>query len=371
MNKNLLHIIFLGLLLCFNLNAQVTIGSDIPPLKGAILDLKQRQSDGANANSDQGFIIPRVSLTDSVNLYPMLKGTEANYNTLKTEHTGLIVYNTNTTSYFRPGMYLWNSAKWIHLGTITAQNGITQSGDVFELGGTLTKNTTIDLNDKDILINQGAGYIGVGTTSPKASVHINGTAAEPLILENMKYVSDDYNDIDVNNPQYYDVRISNTGVLRKRPPIVQDLNEPVLYNLQKTTRIAVGDNFGNNGSLITWERSGTNHDYIVLPENGAYIFSLRLYGDVSGYGNAGTSFYVSLFRNAATRENLFDIAEITILRSTGYNRATYSINMTVTGKAGDKVYIKMGKVTGGAFDWELKSGGALQANKTSMIFWKL
>ena len=301
----------------------------------------------------------------------MLTGTEVDYEIQKSQHTGLIVYNTNTTSYFRPGIHLWNSSKWIRLGTTTAQNGITLTNDTIELGGTLTKNTTIDLKDKNIIINKGYGNIGVGTASPKASIHVNATTEEPLILENMKYVSDEKNDIDAINTQYYDVRISDAGVLRKRPPIVQNLNEPILYNLQKTTKIAVGDNFGNNGSLITWERYGINQDHIVLPEDGAYVFSFRLYGDAGGSGNAGTSFYLSIFKNGNTNQYLFDIAEITILRASGYSRATYSINMTVTGKAGDKIYSKIGRVTGGAFDWELKSGGAIQANKTSMIFWKL
>jgi len=46
------------------LKAQVTIGMSSLPVKGALLDLKQREDLTGKTNSSMGMMLPRVLLTD-------------------------------------------------------------------------------------------------------------------------------------------------------------------------------------------------------------------------------------------------------------------------------------------------------------------
>ena len=96
--------------------AQVTIGSDVEPVGGAALDIKQQQKDDGSANSTLGLALPRVNLTDLNKLYPMFTGT---YNAGEgPKHTGLTVYNVNDSRCARicPGIYVWKGAEWVKLG---------------------------------------------------------------------------------------------------------------------------------------------------------------------------------------------------------------------------------------------------------------
>lgn len=113
--------IFLLLMLTSNIFAQVTIGSTIPPLKGALLDLKDGTVDPNNlgVTASRGLGLPRValqaisgdlgkSLDSSVNI-------EGNLD--KDEHIGLVVYNTNKdesseATRLCPGIHVWNGEKW-------------------------------------------------------------------------------------------------------------------------------------------------------------------------------------------------------------------------------------------------------------------
>lgn len=121
-------------LLCFTailfsiheVKAQVTIGSNIPANKGALLDLKENSNN--IANSVRGLLLPRVSLTDMSNLYPMFESQSAPgtpneyYNTAEKKndqdalHTGLWVYNLNSCKGFSPGTYAWIGDKWKLIG---------------------------------------------------------------------------------------------------------------------------------------------------------------------------------------------------------------------------------------------------------------
>jgi len=101
--------------------AQVTVGLGSPPVEGAILQLKQR--DNIGANSTKGLALPRVSLTDLNNLFPMFtdngaggynEGVKADQDAM---HIGLTVYNVNTVGcIIRQGVFTWEGDKWIQLG---------------------------------------------------------------------------------------------------------------------------------------------------------------------------------------------------------------------------------------------------------------
>lgn len=98
--------------------AQVTVGSQYEPEKGALLDIKGNNNTGAN--STKGLGIPRVMLSNLSELYPMY-GTAGYEDTeytqykdlLKQKHAGLTVYNLTENEMLVPGFYLWDGSKWL------------------------------------------------------------------------------------------------------------------------------------------------------------------------------------------------------------------------------------------------------------------
>jgi hypothetical protein len=109
-----------------NLSAQVTVGSNLAPNKGALLDLKTRQMStkpvaGADQNNytteSGGLLLPRVKLVTDNSLAPLLTSAEEASDSLKYLLTGLMVYNISTvgslpTPSLFPAVYTWNGEKW-------------------------------------------------------------------------------------------------------------------------------------------------------------------------------------------------------------------------------------------------------------------
>jgi hypothetical protein len=106
------------------IHAQVTIGADIAPLPGSLLDVKETDTKDTNdANATKGVMLPRVRLSDLDNLYPMFGSSgspsseyTANKSKLDIKHTGLTVYNVHesATDSLKKGIYHWNGSKWIY-----------------------------------------------------------------------------------------------------------------------------------------------------------------------------------------------------------------------------------------------------------------
>lgn len=120
--------IILALLSTASVRAQVTIGSDNPPNKGAMLDLKEYEDETAlsgGRNAARGMMMPRIRLTD-LNSMSDLSIPANEY----LEHTGLVVYNLNQCLDYgvtdSKGLYVWDGKKWIRLGKKS------QSPEVFE-----------------------------------------------------------------------------------------------------------------------------------------------------------------------------------------------------------------------------------------------
>ncbi|MGI5828398.1 MAG: site-specific integrase, partial [Patescibacteria group bacterium] len=67
----------------------------------------------------------------------------------------------------------------------TAGNGLTLNGSEFELGGTLNRLTTIDLNSNDLAFF-GTGNVGIGTTSPDYKLHVltSNNAPDGILVRN-------------------------------------------------------------------------------------------------------------------------------------------------------------------------------------------
>ncbi len=109
-----------------NLRAQVTIGMETPSVKGALLQLKEKDNTDGDANATRGLILPRVKLTSltitsgddlATTIENAVEGSAMEWD--KEKHTGLSVYNLtdNTASggNICPGVYAWNGSKWIRL----------------------------------------------------------------------------------------------------------------------------------------------------------------------------------------------------------------------------------------------------------------
>jgi len=123
--------------LCFESQAQVTIGMESSPAKGALLQLKNKEvanptsvTDATNATVDKdggGLGLPRVMLVNKTTLEPFVMADASwttNTGKVKEKHAGLVVYNiyvsptteTDANKTFQQGLYVWNGATWSLVG---------------------------------------------------------------------------------------------------------------------------------------------------------------------------------------------------------------------------------------------------------------
>lgn len=94
--------LFVLLSLILSLQAQVTIGSGIPPDENALLDLKEDDS----GNSTRGLLLPRVQLRDIYDPLPL------------TEHKeGMFIYNIVENGFVEPGVYYNTGERWEKVNT--------------------------------------------------------------------------------------------------------------------------------------------------------------------------------------------------------------------------------------------------------------
>ena len=177
------------------LSAQVGVGTDESPLEGSLLQLKEKKGVSDDAlNAYKGLAMPRVYLMQEDQLYPMFlnnpadltSGPNAMYSGMKSAldktHTGLVVYNVNTTVPFAKGLYIWDGSVWKPIAgggsSVTAGNGLTKTGDNIALGGALSGATTVTLGANDLLFGTaGAGKVGIGgsPTDPSAILEVAAT----------------------------------------------------------------------------------------------------------------------------------------------------------------------------------------------------
>ncbi len=112
--------------------SQVTVGANTPPAKAAILEIRDTEQpntpptaahDVSNATAWKGGLgLPRVQLVKKNTLEPFI-GTgdndwiNATTSFIKEKHAGLVVYNLAiTTDGLKPGVYVWDGAKWATIG---------------------------------------------------------------------------------------------------------------------------------------------------------------------------------------------------------------------------------------------------------------
>src|SRR5260221_4126915 len=126
------------------------------------------------AGGNKGFLAPQVALTALNAAGPVT--APAN---------GLLVYNTATAgtspNNVMPGYYYWNGAQWVMIIGSTMAN---PSGNIYTNDGTLAGNRTVTMGANSLnfagtngnLAIATTGNVGVGTTTPAATLDVNGTA---------------------------------------------------------------------------------------------------------------------------------------------------------------------------------------------------
>lgn len=126
LNLKLLLLVVFSLFCINNINAQVSIGSQTPPAKADLLEIKNKEpTNESNETSDKGGLgLPRVSLVNRKTLEPFVKTTDTDWTNptakIKKKHTGLTVYNVTETNknetdinkIFYKGIYVWDGEEW-------------------------------------------------------------------------------------------------------------------------------------------------------------------------------------------------------------------------------------------------------------------
>lgn len=145
--------------------SQVGINTDTPK---ATLDIVATPSD---LTKTDGFIAPRILGND-------LASKDALYTSAQ---TGAIVYATaavstptaKTTNVTSVGYYYFDGTVWVKMtpATVTADNGLTKTGNNIQLGGTLLKNTEIITAGFNTSFS-GTGNVGVGTNVPSERLDV-------------------------------------------------------------------------------------------------------------------------------------------------------------------------------------------------------
>lgn len=114
----------------------MTIGKAEKPETGALLQLKNKETEDNGANANKGLLLPRVKLTSMTSLVDISKAdTESD-----SQYIGLVVYNTEErpacyTDDFQRGIHIWSGDRWNNIGasqTVAYRKGTlvdTRTGD--------------------------------------------------------------------------------------------------------------------------------------------------------------------------------------------------------------------------------------------------
>jgi len=105
--------------------------------------------------NNKGLLIPRVALTQTTSSSPIVSPA-----------TSLLVYNTATINDVTPGYYYWDGTKWVRLGS--GNGNITCNTANFVLKSNGTDATCSQIFDDGT-------NVGIGTMTPTAKLHVNGT----------------------------------------------------------------------------------------------------------------------------------------------------------------------------------------------------
>ncbi|MCC9069995.1 hypothetical protein LNQ49_00055 [Flavobacterium sp. F-65] len=361
---------------------QTTIGSPKAPHPSAILELD---------SSTKGVLLPIVTLQSSKDM-----------TTIRAPANGLLVYNSGLHPDFQHKGYMsWDGIEWRLLV------------DTSSIKATLSINSIIDTSLSPNAYDANKPYNGIlevryiggnGGSYPRGTPYTHKGLTFELQPGKLGATGILVYKVTGKPLVSFPSKITNVPIIFQETTLAtKDIGgSQVIESSQYTLYSNVIANFGVNGgngvekgyggSLMKWGKKGQQKE-IILPETGSYSFSFRLYGTaiLAPPSNTALPVYIAAFKQKGATpvikpsnvininpmtDNLLDIAEMTIIKAVGYNQITYSINLTISGKAGDKIYFTISSVNVDptySFKWALKNGDGddAVANRSSMIFWKL
>ncbi|MDR2497497.1 MAG: hypothetical protein LBD21_10270 [Tannerellaceae bacterium] len=178
--------------------AQMTVGSDSRPERAALLELKTQEpanppstNDPANVTSNRGgLMLPRVMLIDTATLEPFIAVNNPDWidnqrTKIKETHAGLTVYNLTSSSMFTPGYYTWNGSRWDDTRQFTygANEGLIIIDDSLHIGGSITKDVTVNTNGHAVNFSGSAPlHLNMPVTLSDSLIYTYGKPGEGKIM---------------------------------------------------------------------------------------------------------------------------------------------------------------------------------------------
>ena len=379
--------------------AQVGINTQ-SPLVG--LHVTTFSTDGSTA---EGIIAPNLTRAQLIS-------KDAKYTAA---HKGAFVFitaidgtaTTKTAKVSTTGYYYFDGVEWKHFNDKlqNADNGLSVNNATVQLGGNLTKATTI---------TQGANLLNIISTNTSSSTAIFGSNNAALKLEavNKGFMpprvaltsNTDATTVPVASGDKGMVVFHTNGAVMEEGvylwnggswkqlitqiPVAPTTQVNMYY---QTAGIDAGLASGTDHSqmvVIPFSTSYTTHNPkpITLPETGSYAFNIKLYSRVvksDGSNPSTTSSYKYIcYVGIWVNSTLQDVSEVFISSlpfygSTAINHASVNnVVLGASGQAGDVVEIRLGYLlaTAGSGNRVVSSGFTTltpRSDRTSMLFWKL
>lgn len=381
--KNLayLYIAFACFIITSNATAQVTIGSNVSPEGGSVLDIKEFTPKSENQTSDKGVVLPRVLLTNKNELYPMYWNISTNSEVaeytsnkadLKRTHVGMTVFNVTNTGDFVSGVHTWTGTEWRKIDdSPVIQPQITS---LICSGSQMTPNTyTPSVPFEGILKVPYLGGNG-GSYSGTAAASIGNGLSMERIGGKLAYGGGEvmyriFGIPSVSSPTA--TTIPSIDFLGQSCSSIKIGDGMIGINLKNlTSDVTISTTYNS----VSGDHSQANQlpfGDITITESGSYAFSLRLYGRIGTTSQNRLPFYIYLQKN--NKSTLIDAAEIdVVVLGLPSNQQDYSYSVTLGGTfdAGDKVIISM--LRPDLSNWTLRQGlSSTSAIRTSLIYWKL
>ena len=226
-------------------------------------------------SSNKGFLLPRIALKSIESPTP-----------LKSLTKGMIVYNTSTTNELTPGLYYCDGIQWIKVNTkLNAPEPDMNQYDYWSLKGNnnvTTKNFLGPINNAPLIIKTNnlerlrvteKGWVGIGTSTPKATLEVNGQLVidsislgniftDKILVVNpsdgiVKYIAASTYAYGVQN--YNEVVAYNGKTIFTTPAIISDVNKISLYRNGVLISFVI-----NNSTSIVSELPCTQGDQIRI-----------------------------------------------------------------------------------------------------------
>ncbi|NDW10277.1 hypothetical protein D0T56_11495 [Dysgonomonas sp. 520] len=380
------------LLVGFKAYGQVGINTETP---GATMHITPTKTDGTTA---EGIIAPNLTRAQLI-------GKDAQYSTAQ---RGSIVYvtsltgttTTKTAKVTSVGYYYFDGSLWQPF-----ISSLPASTEPWYVQGSTTQATS---NTQNIFQT---GNVAIGSnTSSSYKFQVTGTSN---ITGNARMASlaKIGSGTTFNSSAQLELSDANKGLLLNRvaltaanvkAPVTNAVAGMMVYNTTSNANVTPGVYYWNG---VNWIRMVTevpnselnlrdlqvactslpndanntnkgalmNMETLIIPEDGSYAFSFRLYGSyikvTGGTGNTGI-YYIAMLAN----EKLVDTAEMDIIHG-AVSAMTYSVTLGAKLAAGDVITFRLSHhpVNGSLYPWNLNArpGAATGANRTSMIWWKL